>query len=91
MASELAVEALDGNAMAGTLFEYFGVEMTTHSGRCGHCGAGGQMAELRVYNRAPGWIARCNSCGEVVIVMVRVHGELRCHMPEFSVEPIALD
>jgi Family of unknown function (DUF6510) len=32
------VDALDGNAIAGWLFEHFGSEMTNVTERCTHCG-----------------------------------------------------
>ena len=47
------MQALDGNAIAGTLFEHFGTEMTTMFGTCAHCGTRSQIAELAVYTRAP--------------------------------------
>lgn len=64
------MDALDGNAIAGPLFEHFGAEMTTAWGTCRHCGAGAQVAELRVYARAPGTVARCPSCLNVVLVLL---------------------
>jgi hypothetical protein len=39
-------QALDGNAIAGTLAEVFGGEMTTAIGVCAHCGARGPVAEV---------------------------------------------
>jgi uncharacterized Zn finger protein len=66
------MDALDGNAIAGELFEYFGAEMTTARGTCTHCGGAAQIAELRVYARAPGTVVRCPACGEVVMVLVAV-------------------
>jgi ribosomal protein S27E len=63
------MEPLDGNAIAGELFVHFGREMTTERGRCGHCGARGQIAELVVYACAPSPVVRCPSCGNVVIVI----------------------
>jgi DNA-directed RNA polymerase subunit RPC12/RpoP len=71
------MDALDGNAIAGTLFEYFGTEMTMASGSCAHCGATGRIAELRVYMAAPGAVVRCPACGSVVMVLVRIRSELR--------------
>jgi hypothetical protein len=68
------MEALDGNAIAGQLFDLFGVEMTTATGECTHCGAVTQMAELVVYLRAPGTVVRCRSCTEVVMVLVDKRG-----------------
>jgi uncharacterized Zn finger protein len=66
------VEALDGNAIAGPLFEYFGNEMTVARGTCAHCGASNVIAELRVYTRAPGAVVRCPACGKVVMVVVGI-------------------
>jgi hypothetical protein len=68
------MEALDGNAIAGALFEYFGTEMTTVAGACAYCGNTAQIAELRVYLKAPGAVARCRACGNVVMVLVEVGG-----------------
>ena len=71
------MEALDGNALAGPLFEFFGEEMTAARGRCAHCGAVAQVAELRVYVRAPGSVIRCRACGSVVMVLVSLAQTLR--------------
>ena len=46
------MDALDGNAIAGQLFEQFGSEMTTARGRCAHCGTEALIAELRGYTKA---------------------------------------
>jgi ribosomal protein S27AE len=64
------MQHLDGNAVAGTLYAHFGNEMTGARGACRHCGAQSQIAELRVYLRAPGAVARCPNCGNVVFVLV---------------------
>ena len=82
------MEALDGNAIAGQLFEYFGAEMTTARGTCVHCRATRQVGELRVYNRAPGTVARCPDCGDVVMVLVNVRGTLRAALSGFGLEEI---
>jgi hypothetical protein len=68
------MDALDGNAIAGTLFSVFGGEMTTASATCGSCATRSLVAELSVYLRAPGKVARCRSCGDVVLVLVEVRG-----------------
>jgi hypothetical protein len=68
------MDALDGNAIAGLLFEVFGAEMTTATGVCASCGAVGPVAELEVYLRAPGTVVRCRSCGGVLMVLVTVRG-----------------
>src|SRR5260370_33971491 len=52
------MEPLDGNAIAGSLLEYFGGEMTLVRGTCRHCGITARIAEMRVYSRAPGAVGR---------------------------------
>ena len=78
------MEALDGNAIGGALLEYFGTEMTAAWGTCAHCGASAQIAELRVYPRAPGTVVRCRNCGNVVIVLVSVRDTLRVDSSAFQ-------
>lgn len=63
--------ALDGNAIAGTLRTVFGTEMTTATGVCAHCGAARRLGELVVYSDAPGVVARCADCGQVLLVIVQ--------------------
>jgi hypothetical protein len=61
---------LDGNAAAGALREVFAVDLTTAIGRCGGCGHTGVFAEARVYLDAPGMVARCPGCEEVLLRLV---------------------
>jgi Family of unknown function (DUF6510) len=68
------MEALDGNAIAGRLFDVFGAEMTATRGACANCGAISYVAETRVYLQAPGIVARCRTCESVVLVLVTVRG-----------------
>ncbi len=82
------MEPLDGNAIAGPLLAHFGAEMTTVTGVCRNCGSASQIAELRVYTRAPGAVARCRHCNTVVIVLVEIHGRSRVELGRFElVEP----
>ncbi len=78
------MDALDGNAIAGALYEWFGSDMTTATGVCAHCGTRSQLAELRVYLRAPGCVARCAGCDSVVLVLVETRGETRIHLVAFE-------
>lgn len=78
------MDALDGNAVAGDLFEHFGTEMTTVTGRCAHCGGRSQVAELRVYGKAPGVVVRCRFCDHVVMVVVRIAGHPRIELAGFE-------
>ena len=80
------MEALDGNAVAGPLQQYFGTEMTIAIGACAHCGARARIAELRVYGRAPGTVVRCASCGGVVIAIVEARGAVRVDIRDFRLD-----
>ena len=71
------MEALDGNAVGGLLFEIFGAEMTAKTGVCAGCGASGPVAESAVYLRAPGVVVRCRNCAAVLMVVVEVRG-IKC-------------
>jgi hypothetical protein len=68
------MEALDGNAIGGLLFDVFGREMTTSVAICKHCGAKAMLAETMVYVRAPGTVVRCRGCTGVLMVLVEVRG-----------------
>jgi hypothetical protein len=62
---------VDGNALAGPLREIFAVDVTVATARCAGCGRTGSVAELKVYRHAPGLVARCPGCDEVVLRLVR--------------------
>ena len=80
------MEALDGNALAGPLFDYFGSEMTNVAGKCAHCGKPSQIAQLVVYSRAPGAVVRCPHCGNIVIVLATIRDRLRVDSTAFQME-----
>ncbi|HYB29542.1 MAG TPA: DUF6510 family protein [Solirubrobacteraceae bacterium] len=80
------MEALDGNAIAGPLLEYFGSEMTTALGTCAHCGTRAQIGKLVVPARAPGTVVRCRHCANVVMVLVPIRRELRVDTSAFRME-----
>jgi hypothetical protein len=65
---------LDGNVLAGELGELFTVDVTAAIGECGSCGRTGAIAQTMVYSDAPGWIARCPGCGEIMLRLVRGPG-----------------
>ena len=62
---------LDANAVAGLLFEIFGVEMTASPTECTHCGNSGEVGALLAFTQGPGVILRCSSCENVVVRIVR--------------------
>jgi hypothetical protein len=80
---------LDGNALAGPLGEVFAVDVTAATGRCANCGLSGPVAALRVYDRAPGMVARCPACDHVILRLVRTQdaawldlsGAVSLHIP----------
>jgi len=67
-------EQLDGNAIAGTLFDVFGEEMTTATATCASCGSSRRLGELTVYLQAPGVVGRCSRCKNVMMVVVEIRG-----------------
>ncbi len=67
------MEAVDGNAIGGLLYEVFGTEMTGAGSVCGTCGDARPLAELVVYLQAPGTVARCRTCESVLMVFVTAH------------------
>jgi DNA-directed RNA polymerase subunit RPC12/RpoP len=62
---------VDGNVLAGPLAEIFTADVTAAHTECTHCGSAGPVAMLLVYADAPGLVARCQQCGEVVLRYVR--------------------
>jgi len=70
--SNRAIATLDGNAIAGTLLDVFGIEMTDAKCKCAGCDAQFHIAETEVYLRAPGTVVRCHRCRATVMVFVTV-------------------
>jgi hypothetical protein len=66
------MEALDGNAIGGMLYQVFGGEMTMAQGECGSCGGRGLLAECEVYLGGPGVVVRCRVCHNILMVLVNV-------------------
>jgi hypothetical protein len=68
------VTELDGNAIAGDMADVFGVDLTAATATCAHCGASSFLAEAVVYTRGPGDVARCRTCGALLMVLVTIRG-----------------
>ena len=64
---------LDGNALAGSLAELLGAELTAVRGRCAGCGAHEELAAADVY-RGAGIVVRCCHCEAVMIRIVQGRG-----------------
>jgi uncharacterized Zn finger protein len=62
---------LDGNAVAGTLAEIYGDDMTTVLAECASCGNVDHIGGLIAYVHAPGTVLRCTACATVVIRIVQ--------------------
>lgn len=65
-----AIPHLDGNAVAGPLWELFRFDIVAAIGRCRHCGAVRVFGETMVYVDAPGIVVRCASCEGVLLRFV---------------------
>jgi hypothetical protein len=65
---------LDGNVLGGELGELFTADITAATGQCASCGATSAIAQTRVYADAPGLVACCPSCGEIMLRLVRGPG-----------------
>jgi hypothetical protein len=57
----------DGNALAGPLADVFSVDISVTAAVCAGCSRTGAVAELHVYGRGPGLVARCPGCSEVML------------------------
>ena len=68
------MDTLDGNAIAGLLYDVFGADMTGVMATCATCGATAALAETTVYPRLPGAIVRCRTCGALLIAITQVRG-----------------
>jgi hypothetical protein len=64
----------DGTALAGPLGGLFGVDVTSAVGRCTGCGHTAPMAQARVFDHAPGVVARCPACDQVLLRLVQGPG-----------------
>jgi uncharacterized Zn finger protein len=75
---------VDGNALAGPLEQSMGRDVTAERGTCGHCGTPSVIAELVVYPKAPGPVARCPHCGDVVMVITEIRESVTVHMAGYA-------
>jgi hypothetical protein len=83
-------EWVDGNELAGALREIFAVDLTVARGRCAGCGDVREIARLRVYDRAPGLVARCPGCTAVLLRLVRAPGRAWLDLSGLTCLEIAL-
>ncbi|MFC3495714.1 DUF6510 family protein [Glycomyces rhizosphaerae] len=62
---------VDGNMLAGALWQVFRPDITAAQARCAGCGMVGPVAGLHVYTDAPGAVARCARCQQVNLQVVQ--------------------
>jgi len=75
---------LDGNVLAGPLFEVFRTDMTTARSECASCHDRSMLALAMVYDLAPGWTVRCHVCGAELMTLVRTPAGLRIDLRGLS-------
>jgi hypothetical protein len=66
----------DGSTLTGPVADLFRVDLSTAVGRCTACGRTTPMAEVRVFDHAPGLVARCLACDQVLLRLVRARPRL---------------
>jgi len=81
---------IDGNALGGPMRELFSVDVTSAMTRCASCGRVGPLAQMRVFDHAPGMVARCPSCDAIVMRMVRGPGRAWLDMQGMSYLQLAM-
>jgi len=86
----MMTEYLDGNVMGGVLGELFAMDVTAAIGRCAACGTSSAVGEARVYPNTPGMIARCPTCDEITIRVVRSADRAWLDLRGFSSLQLAL-
>ena len=75
---------VDGNAIAGTLEEVFGRDVTVAVGRCRSCRAERALGAVHVYYAA-GIVARCPDCDAVLLRVVRAGARIWLDVSGLSV------
>ena len=66
---------LDGNVLAGQLHGVFAFEPTTAEGQCVGCGDVAVLAQAAVFGQPMGFVVRCRSCDDVLMVIVERRGQ----------------
>ncbi len=71
------MDPIDGNALAGPLATLLTPDLASARGICAGCVQPSLLAETRVYDQAPGLVARCAGCGEVLVTVVELPDSVR--------------
>ncbi len=62
---------LDGNAVAGLMYQILGEEMTAIPAECASCGNRAEMGALLAFTQAPGVVLRCPACEAIIMRLVK--------------------
>ena len=71
MRAEIATNVVDGNAVAGMLWDVFGADVTALIGVCGGCGEAAPVAETIVELDETAAIVRCRTCTHTLFTVLR--------------------
>lgn len=71
MRAEIAANVVDGNAVAGMLWDVFEVDVTALIGVCGGCGERAPVAEAVVELDDTVAIVRCRACTHTLFTVLR--------------------
>jgi hypothetical protein len=74
------MDHLDGNVLAGPTTDFFAFEPTTMQGQCQACGDIAMLGQAMVYGLPMGFVARCRTCDNVLIVIVERAGQTSLSM-----------
>ncbi|GAA5197684.1 hypothetical protein GCM10025773_08810 [Microbacterium jejuense] len=77
MRGEIAASTVDGNAVAGMLWDVFEADITSVVGVCGGCGSAAPFAETTVELDEAAAIVRCRSCTHTLFTVLRDEGGTR--------------
>ena len=80
MRAENAQSVVDGNAVAGMLWDVFGADVTVLVGVCGSCGAAARLAEAVVELDDVAAIVRCRGCTHTLFTVLRREDGVRLVM-----------
>ena len=77
MRAENAQSVVDGNAVAGMLWDVFGADVTVLIGVCRSCGTGARLAEAVVELDDVAAIVRCRACTHTLFTVMREDDGMR--------------
>ena len=77
MRAENAENVVDGNVVAGMLWDVFEADVTALIGVCGGCGSSAPVAEAVVEIDEAAAIVRCRSCTHTLFTVLRERDQVR--------------